>query len=109
MFFFQQDLGTESCGMESTLGTGSNQQDLSQFTSWFLCPESSRKVSLGPGMWAEMVVLPVLSGVSAVLGDALSPSGILVQRAVAQLYRLFYVTYVNYTLMLFILKIIYLV
>jgi hypothetical protein len=56
---------------------------LSQPVPWFLCPDGSRKVSLGPGIWAEVVFLPVLTGVSALWGDQLTPS-IWVWRAVAQ-------------------------
>jgi hypothetical protein len=44
----------------------------------------SGRVPLGLGILAEVVVLPVLTGVSILLGDQLSPSGIWVWRAVAQ-------------------------
>jgi hypothetical protein len=57
---------------------------LSPTVSWFLSLDGSGWVPLGPGIWAEMVVLTVLSGVSALLGDQLSPCGIWVWRAVAQ-------------------------
>jgi hypothetical protein len=49
---------------------------LSQGTPWFLCPEGSWQVPLGPGISAEVVVLPMLSGVLTLLGDQLSPGGI---------------------------------
>lgn len=43
------------------------QKLLSQTAPRFLCPEGSRQIPLGPGMWADVVVSLVLSGVSAFL------------------------------------------
>lgn len=51
---------------------------------WFLCPDGSGWVPLGPGIWAEVVVLPVLSGVPVLLGIQLSPNVIYVWSSVAQ-------------------------
>ena len=51
---------------------------------WFLCPNGSGRVPLGPGIWTEVVVLPELTGVSALLGDQLSSGGICECRSVAQ-------------------------
>jgi hypothetical protein len=42
---------------------------LSLVVPWFLCPDGSGQVPLGPGILAEVVVLPVFSGMSALLGD----------------------------------------
>lgn len=50
---------------------------------WYLCPDGSVRVTLGPGICAEVVVLPVLTSVLALLGDLLSPGGIWVWSAVA--------------------------
>ena len=44
---------------------------LSQAATHFLCPEGSRLV-----LGAEVVVLLVLTGLSALLGDQLSPRGV---------------------------------
>ena len=49
-----------------------------------LCPDGFGRVSLGPEISAEVVVLPVLTGVSALLGDQLFPCGNCVWRAVSQ-------------------------
>lgn len=51
---------------------------------WFLCPESSGYIPLGPGIWAEVLVLPVLTGVPTLLGDKLSPGDICIWNAVVQ-------------------------
>ena len=56
----------------------------SQAAPRFLCSGGSRRGPLRLGIWAEVVVLPVLSGVSALLEDQLSPRGIWVWKAVAQ-------------------------
>jgi hypothetical protein len=42
------------------------------------------QVPLGPGILAEVMVLPVLASKSALPGDQLSPDGIWVWNAVAQ-------------------------
>ena len=39
---------------------------------WFLCPDGSVWVPLVPDLWAEVVILPVFSGMSALLGDQFS-------------------------------------
>ena len=49
---------------------------LSLDTLWLLCPVDSCGVPLGPGIGAIVVVSPVILGVSAFLGDQLSPGGI---------------------------------
>ena len=49
-----------------------------------MCPDGSGWVSLWPGIWAEVVVLPVLTDVSAFLGDQLSLVIIWVWASVAQ-------------------------
>jgi hypothetical protein len=51
---------------------------------WFLCPDGSRRAPVRPGIWTEVVVLPVLASVSALLGDHLPPGGIWVWSTVAQ-------------------------
>jgi hypothetical protein len=48
---------------------------------WFLCPDGSGP--LGPGIWIEVMVSSVLSGVLALLGDQLFPGRIWVWRTVA--------------------------
>jgi hypothetical protein len=45
---------------------------LSPDVPWFLCPDGSGWVPLVPGIWAEVVVLPVLTGVLALLKDQFS-------------------------------------
>jgi hypothetical protein len=50
----------------------------------FLCPDYYRLVPLGLGIWAEVVVLQVFTGVPALLGDKLSPRGIWVWSTVTQ-------------------------
>ena len=57
---------------------------LSLFVLWFLWPDKSGLVPLGSGIWKEVVVLPVLTSVTALLGDQLSSSSIWVWSAVAQ-------------------------
>lgn len=56
---------------------------LSQAVPWFLGPDGSEWVPLGPGIHRKAVVLPVLAGVLALLGDQLSPGGIDVCSAMA--------------------------
>lgn len=46
---------------------------LSQSVPRFLCPQGSGQIPLGPGIKAEVVVSPVLSDVTALLGGQLSP------------------------------------
>lgn len=55
---------------------------LSQSVPRFLCPQGSGQIPLGPGIKAEVVVSPVLSDVTALLGGQLSPGENWVQRAV---------------------------
>jgi hypothetical protein len=57
---------------------------LSQVVPWFLCPERSGQVPLGAGVWAEVVVSSVFSGLLALLGEQLSPSRFWVWSSVAQ-------------------------
>jgi hypothetical protein len=57
---------------------------LSPADPWFLCPDVSVRVSLGPGIWRDVVVLALLVGVLALLGDQLSFGGICVCSSVAQ-------------------------
>jgi hypothetical protein len=47
-------------------GTNGNRKD---FVPCFLCPVDTEQVSLWPEISAEVVVLPVLTGESALLGD----------------------------------------
>jgi hypothetical protein len=56
---------------------------LSQAIPCFPCPNGSRRVSLGPGIWAEVVVLLVFTDMSALPGGQLSCQ-CLVWRNVAQ-------------------------
>jgi hypothetical protein len=42
------------------------------------------QVPFGPGIWAEVMVLPLLTGVSTLLADQVSPNSIWVWSAVAQ-------------------------
>ena len=51
---------------------------------WFLCPDGSGMVPLGPWIWIEVMVLPMLTAMSALLGDELSPGSIWVCSVVAQ-------------------------
>jgi hypothetical protein len=51
---------------------------------WFLCPDGSGQVPLGQGILSEVLVFPVLAGVSALLGDQLSTNSIWVWSSVAQ-------------------------
>jgi hypothetical protein len=60
---------------------------LSPAVPWFLCHVGPGRVPLGPGIWAEVVVIPVLTGVSALLGDQLFPKGIWVWSPVAPAQR----------------------
>ena len=48
---------------------------LSLAVPWFLCPYVPGLAPLGPGIWAKVLVLPVLTHVLALLGDQLFPSG----------------------------------
>ena len=56
---------------------------LSLAVPWFLCPDGSGQVLLQSGIWAEVVVLPVLTGMSALLGYQVSLEGICIWRAVS--------------------------
>lgn len=55
---------------------------LSQSAPRFLYPQGSGQGPLGLGIWAEVVVSPVMSDVTALLGGQLSPGENWVQRAV---------------------------
>ena len=57
---------------------------LSPAVPWILCPGGCGRMMLGPWIWREVVVLPVLTGVSALLRDQLSPGTICICIAVAQ-------------------------
>jgi|UPI00001F6DD3 hypothetical protein len=50
----------------------------------FLCPVGSGRVPLGPSIGEEVVVSPMILGVSVLLGDPLSLCGISVWSAMAQ-------------------------
>jgi hypothetical protein len=55
---------------------------LSQAIPWFMCPMALGGSLLG--IRGEVLVFPVFTGVSALLGDQFFPGGISVWRAVAQ-------------------------
>ena len=74
----------ESCGTGSALSQRETRSILSLGSSWFLCPDGCGCFSLVPGIWAEEVVFPVLSGVLTLLGDLLSIWRICIWRALAQ-------------------------
>jgi hypothetical protein len=69
-----------SCGTESTLGC---RQKLEGSCSRLLLGSCVLR-ALDRSLGVEVVVLPVFTGVSALLGDQLSPSGIWVWNTVAQ-------------------------
>ena len=73
----------ESCGKGQLQGAKTG-RILFLAIPCFPYPDVSGKVSLGSGIWAEVVILPVLIGVSAFLGDLLSPDDIWIWSAVAQ-------------------------
>ena len=77
LFLCGRNLGIENCGTGSALG-GQTETRRIQFPAdpWFLCPDGSGRVSLGPGIWKEVVILPVLAGVWALLEEQPSPAGI---------------------------------
>ena len=52
--------------------------------TWFLCHDGSVWVPLGSVFWAEMVVLPMFTGILALLGVKLSSSHFWMRSAVAQ-------------------------
>lgn len=56
---------------------------LSPAVSWFLCLDGSGRAPLRPGIWTEVVVLPVLTSVYTLLRDQFFPGSIQVCRAVA--------------------------
>ena len=72
-----RNFGMESCSTELALGRRRIQEGS--------CPRLSYVLRVpGGSLGAEVVVLPVLTGVSALLGDQLSPEGIGVRHTVSQ-------------------------
>lgn len=49
-----------------------------------MCPDGSRTILLGPGIWRDVVVLPAFTGLFVLLGDQHSPRVIYVCSSVAQ-------------------------
>jgi hypothetical protein len=58
----------ESCGTGSSPECRQKPEGSCPAVPWFLCPDSSWLVSLVTGIWGEVVVLPMLTGGSALLG-----------------------------------------
>jgi hypothetical protein len=78
------NLGMKSSGTGSASGCRGKPEGPCSPLFLGFCVVMALGGSLWPGIWAEFIVLPVLTGVSAVLGDQLSPGVIWVRSSVAQ-------------------------